>query len=67
MPGLFKCLMDEAFTKRQCVSGFARCGLCPFDGEVMKEKVAKKYDSSSPSASLPTKYSLKYIVANLMN
>ena len=39
---LLKSLMDEAFTKRQCVSGFARCGLWPFDGDVMKEKVAKK-------------------------
>ena len=67
MPGLFKRLMDEAFTKRQCVSGFARCGLWLFDGEVIQEKVAKKYDLSSPSASLLTKYSLKYIVVNLMN
>ncbi|CAF3932505.1 unnamed protein product [Rotaria magnacalcarata] len=54
MPSLFKRLMDEAFTKRQCVSGFARCGLWPFDGEVMKEKVAKQCDRSSLSVSLST-------------
>ncbi|CAF4845267.1 unnamed protein product [Rotaria sp. Silwood1] len=54
MPSLFKRLMDEAFTKQQCVSDFARCGLWPFDGEVMKEKVAKQCDRSSLSAALST-------------
>lgn len=67
MPGLFNRLMDEAFTKRQCVSGFARCGLWPFDCEVMKDKVANKCDRSSLSASLSTKYSLKYVKVNLVD
>ncbi|CAF3241860.1 unnamed protein product [Rotaria socialis] len=50
-PSLLKYLMEEAFTKRQCVSGFARCGLWPFDGDVMKEKVAKKDHPSKFSSS----------------
>ncbi|CAF1674770.1 unnamed protein product [Rotaria magnacalcarata] len=50
-PSLLKNLMEEAFTKRQCISGFARCGLWPFDGDVMKEKVAKKDHPSKFSSS----------------
>jgi hypothetical protein len=65
-PSLTKHLIDEAFTKRQCVAGFARCGLWPFDAEVMKEKVAKKQRHPTLTSTASTGYvSVKYFTFDL--
>lgn len=57
-PSLSKQLIEQAFTKRQCVAGFTRCGLWPFDGEAMAEKVAKKVQQSGSTDSPTVKYDL---------